>query len=80
MPVLIVLATMALIFIYPPVGAFIFPASCIVEAVIEDVWNWFVVMAFEKVAVLPLIDDMVIEPAGFTIAVELSRRVVACCA
>jgi len=73
-PVLNVLVTTVLMFIYPPKSASIFPDRRIVEAAIEDVWNFTVDTAFEKVAVFANTLDMVKLPLGFVIAAELRRK------
>jgi hypothetical protein len=45
-----------------------------VDAVSEDAWSCTVEMRLEKVAELAAIEEMVREPAGFVMAVELSWK------
>jgi hypothetical protein len=68
------LATIVLIFIYPPKGASIFPVRISVEAVIEDVSNLVVEIKLEKVAVFAIRLERVRDPAGFVITVEPRRN------
>ena len=51
-----------------------FPRSRMVEAIIDDVSNCEVVTAFEKLAVFAAIVEIVKDPKGFVMAVELRRR------
>lgn len=49
-----------------------FPLRRMVEAVSEDACSCVVDMRLEKVAVLAAMEEMVREPAGLVMAVELS--------
>jgi len=69
------LVTIVLILKYPPRGASIFPVRRMVDATREDVCIWLVEIAFENVAVLAVILEMVRDPAGFVMAVVPSSKV-----
>ena len=79
-PVLRVLKIAVLILRYPPAGAIMSPPRVSVEAIRDDVFSFMVETTLEKVAVYVSILEMVMDPAGFVIAVELRRSCDACCA
>jgi hypothetical protein len=49
-----------------------------VDAIIEDACNWRVLTTFENVALFAAILEMLKEPAGFVITVELSSIELTC--
>jgi hypothetical protein len=71
-PVLSVLVITVPILIYPGLAARISPVRRIVEAVREEVRNCTVEIVLENVAVFAAIDEIVIDPLGFVMAVEES--------
>jgi hypothetical protein len=52
-----------------------FPAIVTVDAVIEDVSSWLVLIELENVAVFAVRLERVMEPAGFVMTAELNRSV-----